>query len=229
MKKIFKNPIFTFALGALVFGGIAGVSAYNIFANDIGYAPQDSTWNVNNVKGAIDDLYAKVKPDYNGLTTFTPTTSIQTIPTNNKILRSNIIINAIPSTYKNLTITTDVSSSNLLNGVKAYTSDGELVTGNISTNCISGSYIKPANSQININLGFTPTKAQIYFVDGGGKKLVNYSSNIDNDFHTTNFTTNSITTTTASYGFESNKFVSYFNTAGTAYQNSITIYFMACK
>jgi hypothetical protein len=59
MKKIIKNPIFTFILGALIFGGIVGVSAYTIFANDIGYTPKDSSWEVDNVKDAIDDLYTK--------------------------------------------------------------------------------------------------------------------------------------------------------------------------
>lgn len=59
MKRIIKNPIFTFILGTLIFGGIVGVSAYTIFANDIGYTPKDSTWKVDNVKDAIDELYNK--------------------------------------------------------------------------------------------------------------------------------------------------------------------------
>ena len=65
MKKIIKNPIFTFILGALIFGGIVGVSAYTILANDIGYTPKDSTWkksngeDITNVKDAIDELYSK--------------------------------------------------------------------------------------------------------------------------------------------------------------------------
>lgn len=65
MKKIIINPIFTFILGALIFGGIVGVSAYTIFANDIGYTPKDSTWkksngeDITNVKEAIDELYTK--------------------------------------------------------------------------------------------------------------------------------------------------------------------------
>lgn len=60
MRKIIKNPIFTFILGALIFGGIIGVSAYTILANDIGYTPKDSTWEVDNVKDAIDDLYGNI-------------------------------------------------------------------------------------------------------------------------------------------------------------------------
>ena len=71
MKKIIKNPIFTFILGAVIFGGIVGVSAYTIFANDIGYTPKDSTWkksngeDITNVKDAIDELYNKANSKSN--------------------------------------------------------------------------------------------------------------------------------------------------------------------
>lgn len=60
MKKIFKSRIFAFILGTLIFSGITAVSAYTILANDIEYTPKDTTWEVNNVKDAIDDLYSKV-------------------------------------------------------------------------------------------------------------------------------------------------------------------------
>ena len=65
MKKIIKNPIFTFILGALIFTGITSVAAYSILANDIRYTPKDSTWkksngeDITNVKDAIDELYSK--------------------------------------------------------------------------------------------------------------------------------------------------------------------------
>lgn len=66
MKKIFKKSnIFSFILGAVIFGGIVGVSAYTILANDIGYTPSDTTWkksngeDITNVKDAIDELYTK--------------------------------------------------------------------------------------------------------------------------------------------------------------------------
>ena len=58
MKKIFKKSnIFSFLLGTIIFTGITSVAAYTIFANDIGYTPKDTTWKVDNVKDAIDDLY----------------------------------------------------------------------------------------------------------------------------------------------------------------------------
>lgn len=157
MKKIFrKSNILSFLLGAIIFGGVGTVFAYTILAKDVSYSPKDTTWKVDNVKVAIDDLYTKAKPEYTGITTITPSNSGYNLSTKDKILKSNITIEPIPSTYKNLTTTTTVNESNLLSGVKAYTSDGELVTGTLSTNCVSGSYTKPANSQINIDFGFVP-------------------------------------------------------------------------
>ena len=60
-----KKGIIGFVLGALIFGGIGVVSAYTIFANDIGYTPKDTTWEVDNVKDAIDDLYTKANANNN--------------------------------------------------------------------------------------------------------------------------------------------------------------------
>ena len=60
-----KKYIIGFILGALIFGGIVGVSAYTLFANDIGYTPKYSSWkksngeDITNVKDAIDELYTK--------------------------------------------------------------------------------------------------------------------------------------------------------------------------
>ena len=57
MKKILnKKNIFSFVLGAVIFGCIGVVSAYAIFANEISYSPIDSDWEVENVQTAIDDL-----------------------------------------------------------------------------------------------------------------------------------------------------------------------------
>lgn len=64
MKKIIKNNIFGFILGAIIFGSIVGVSAYTIYANNIGYTPSDTTWkkangeDITNVEEAINELYA---------------------------------------------------------------------------------------------------------------------------------------------------------------------------
>ena len=72
MKKIFKKSnIFSFLLGAIIFGGIVGVSAYTILATDIGYTPKDATWkksngeDITNVNDAINELYAQAKSGFN--------------------------------------------------------------------------------------------------------------------------------------------------------------------
>ena len=59
LKKLIKNNLFGFILGAIIFGSI-GVAASQLFANDIGYTPIDTTWQVDNVKDAIDDLYGNI-------------------------------------------------------------------------------------------------------------------------------------------------------------------------
>lgn len=58
MKRIIKNPIFTFILGIILTSSIT-VVAYTTLAKDIGYTPKDNTWEVDNVKDAIDQLYTK--------------------------------------------------------------------------------------------------------------------------------------------------------------------------
>lgn len=56
MKRIIKNPIFTFALGILICGSTA-VVASTMLARNITYTPNDNTWKVNNVEAALDSLY----------------------------------------------------------------------------------------------------------------------------------------------------------------------------
>ena len=56
MKKIFNNPIFTFILGSIIFSGIGTVFAYSLTADDTEYLPDDSTWEVNEVQTALNDL-----------------------------------------------------------------------------------------------------------------------------------------------------------------------------
>ena len=59
MKKIIKNPIFTFVLGIVLTSGIV-VTASQIFAKDIYFEPQEGwTLEENTVEAAIDDLYSK--------------------------------------------------------------------------------------------------------------------------------------------------------------------------
>ena len=56
MKKLLKNPIFTYILGFITAVGITSVLAYSILAPDVGFTPREESWNVDNVKDALDDL-----------------------------------------------------------------------------------------------------------------------------------------------------------------------------
>lgn len=70
MKKVIKNPLFTFILGIVITSSIAGVVAMSYNAKDVGYTPSDSTWNVNNVEDAIKSLKQVEKEgriDFNNL------------------------------------------------------------------------------------------------------------------------------------------------------------------
>ena len=63
MKKLIKNPILMFVLGAVIFGGVGTVLAYSYAASQIAYNPDNSAWKVNNVKDAIDSLYLSKTAD----------------------------------------------------------------------------------------------------------------------------------------------------------------------
>ena len=57
----------------------------------------------------------------------------------------------VHETYKNLTTETDFGASDLLNGKKAYNSNGELITGTSDANCKSG--VVTISSAINTSNG----------------------------------------------------------------------------
>ena len=68
MKRILNSKLFFFILGALVFGTVSAVFAYSYTADQIGFTPIDTNWNVDNNKAALDWLYnfeAKKLVNYN--------------------------------------------------------------------------------------------------------------------------------------------------------------------
>ena len=99
MKKIVKSRVFAFILGAILFGSIGVVSAYTLFANDIGYTPNDATWEVSNVKDAIDDLYEKGVLNISSLQTFENTSLSSTRETSNNISLSDLFIKNFSSFF----------------------------------------------------------------------------------------------------------------------------------
>ena len=62
MKKLFKNPIFTFILGAVIFSAVS-VLAYSLLAGNVGFTPFDTSWkrqdgtDITNVEEALNELY----------------------------------------------------------------------------------------------------------------------------------------------------------------------------
>ena len=189
MRKVLKNPIFTFIIG-LVLAGTIGVVASNISASNVSYGN-------TTLDRAMDDLYTRASTYKNLSTTtdvtankllngikaynsdgtlvtgsmkiftpadsYTPTSESQTISTGGKYLNGNIKINAIPSSYKDLSTATNFIANDLLAGKKAYNSDGTLVEG---TALITGegSYWKTGTINITtdnfytVNIGFKPSK-----------------------------------------------------------------------
>lgn len=57
MKRVFKNPIIMFILGALTFGGMGTIFAYSIISSNVGFTPKDTSWNVDNAEDALNYLY----------------------------------------------------------------------------------------------------------------------------------------------------------------------------
>ena len=66
MKKVFKNPLFTFILGVVIAASFSVYATVSILSSQVDYIPRDSEWNVNNVEDAIDDLYNMASANANG-------------------------------------------------------------------------------------------------------------------------------------------------------------------
>ena len=97
-----KKYILAFLLGAFIFGGIAGVTAYTIAANKVTYTPTDPAFkktdgsNILNTQEAIDELYKLGNRNLvfstNGWTTYGGTGFVQGIGQAENIL-SNLTVN----------------------------------------------------------------------------------------------------------------------------------------
>ena len=61
MKKILnKNSIIGFLFGAVIFGSIASVFAFDLMAQNVGFTPRETSWEVDNVKDALDILESSI-------------------------------------------------------------------------------------------------------------------------------------------------------------------------
>ena len=255
--KIFKNPLFTFILGILLFGGIT-IIADTLNASQIPYKD-------TNVASALDNLYTKsltyknldqattvdaykllanetaysssghlvtgAIQTYNVNGHVTPGSTEQSVATAGKYVDNNIIIDPIPSNYKLLNTPTTAQVNNILSGFTAYDNDGNLITGTLSTNCVKGYFDKSANSQISINFGFNPSSFTFIFTNDSVKQGYEYNQ-VTETIYRYKVNTNSTTEFTAAgqtISINGNIVQSNFSTAGTPYKNSYRVYYMGCN
>ena len=213
MKKVLKNPIFTFIIGAIIFSGITLVIATTVSSHDV-------TYKNTTVEDAIDDLYSKAKPEYIGNITVTPTTSEQVLSTNNKILKSNITINPIPSTFKELSGEANFTADDLVAGKKAYNNNGELIIGIANKKYSDDEYMAYGN--LRYNAGMSAANINSMAADAYGSYIASQAGKVSFDLGfkpryvfitlvntTTNTTTsviyyNEYRSTTASYRYDVN-------------------------
>ena len=138
------------------------------------------------------------------------------------------------TTFKNLSQTTTATASDLLTGKTAYDNLGNLITGNISiSDCVSGTYTKPANSNVNLVYGITATRVLISFFNpnGTGNKLLVYDPNINN-YYVIGYTNNSPSITGLGGNINNltnTTFTTDYDTNGATYKNEIDYYYIACK
>ena len=143
VKKIFKKGnIFSFIFGALVFSTITFVYAYSLFADSVGFTPRDSSWKVDNVSSALNDLYSKIIIDPSKLKLIRRTNTINT-----KIGKKYIIFISVtsytsqsykPSIVSGCTIDATIGQiGNTYNDLTAY-ANVYLVTATSNTITIKG-------------------------------------------------------------------------------------------
>lgn len=172
-----KKVILAFILGVLI-SGVSVYAATNYLASEIVY-------NNTTVENALNELYDLSNASvYTGETNITPTEADQTISSNGKRFTSDITIGAIPNTYKNLTSNTTVDATKLLDGVTAYNSNGELVTGSASTDCVRINKTFASN-EVEKDIQLTSFSPNYYYISGNLNGTVYewvYNKNIETNY-----------------------------------------------
>ena len=197
VKNIRNRNIFSFLLGvilgAIIFGEIITVLAATLLAKDVAYTPEETSWNVDNVEDAINDLYIRAKD------------------------------------YKKLDTTTTATSNNILKGFTAYDSDGNLITGNLSTDCVNGSFVCDSSCSTSSGkqiLSYFPTTFVLRLTSGTSQgDLYIYNSSVDSLVQHYSSTLDKVTTDLKWFKVN-DKFV--INGWGT-YINGTKIYYTACR
>lgn len=136
------------------------------------------------------------------------------------------------SDYVKLENETTVSASNLLNGITAYDNNGNLITGAVSTDCVNSYVIHNPNTQLNVDLGFTPTKflASYHWNNENMNLYLVYDKAVSNNIYLSYYESDNtamIENYNDKFRFENNHFISNFG--GRSLSNQYTFYYMACK
>ena len=131
MKKVFKNPIFTFLLGAIIFAAVGVTATTLLNGSDIQYTG-NKVEGAQNIQQAIDTLYDKANSsiDYSSL-------NFQISSTNN-IVATNFGICMYRNNKLNCFKTNNYNYEK--EHVRQVFSDGNCQTGDHKIDCDDGDY-----------------------------------------------------------------------------------------
>ena len=117
MKKVFRNPLFTFVLGILLVVGVITVSARVYESRQIHYEPADSTFkkangeSITTVDAAIDELYDRAKSGV--LTKITIRQQLAVVGPSNKTTAAFYFDNSITDYYDHFKIINKTGNSSV--------------------------------------------------------------------------------------------------------------------
>lgn len=124
-----------------------------------------------------------------------------------------------------------ISASDLRSEAKAYNSSGELITGTAS-NCKSGTYVKPADSTFNLDLGFAPAMflAKYTTVNEPISLMFLTYNNSDGKIYGIQINDSSTTASVQSqYSISGTRLISSHTSGGNTYKSSISVNYIACN
>ena len=130
-----KKYIIAFVLGAIIFSGISGVTAYTIMANSIEFQSRNNNWNVNNVGDALNSLYTmKTSEDYS-----TDEKRVGTYIDGKPIYQKTITNLSITMTWVNQYLTQSAQINPLINDVDKIVSISSVIFTSSSGVIFTGS------------------------------------------------------------------------------------------
>ena len=227
MKKI--KIIISLLIGIVIGSTLTAYAAYSYHAKEVEYTPENKNFNVNDVESALNKLYENVNyEEYTGNINIIPSEVNQTVNTKDKILKNNIVLEAIPNEYKKLPITTSAASNHIISGKTAYDNNGNLITGNISTTCVKGTYTKKANSQWYVDFGFEPSIYIMSWKTTTGTGQLLYDASVSNTPYMALYDNNTFKTYNF-YTLNGSILTSDFVTTTNSYTAALTIDYIGCK